>query len=371
MKKFSILILSFLAIAAISSCEDNDSEEFNLDTNTSGEITLAPGSGAFEVTEFNGDDLAERFSWNAISLEVPVQIDYTLQMDTEMGDYSAPQVLGASTGTNVAVTYETLNAAAIALGGEATLAGNYKLRVVATTADPAVNPIISNEVAIIVTPFAAYPFTDLYLVGAATEPGWSNDNNNPALFRDPANETVYYYTGYFNGDQFKLLTTPGFWQPQYGPRNGAVGLNDGGGSDPAEFAAPAAGYYDFVVDIDGVTNSSEGNSSFSITPNTTAAAAPTYMTVGIIGDSTPNGWGGSTAMVQSSFDPHKYSLRNVTLVSGEMKFRANDDWAVNWGGDTEFSGQGTQDGPNIPIAPGTYDIFFNDLDGRYILIPVE
>ncbi|MGJ8683332.1 MAG: SusF/SusE family outer membrane protein [Nonlabens sp.] len=371
MKKFSILILSFLAIAAITSCDDNDSEEFNLNTNTSGEITLAPGSGAFEVTEFNGDDLAERFSWNAISLEVPVQIDYALQMDTDMGDYSAPQILGATTDTNVGVTYETLNAAAIALGGEATLAGNYKLRVVATTADPAVNPIVSNEVNIIITPFAAYPFTDLYLVGAATEPGWSNDNNNPALFRDPANETVYYYTGYFNGDQFKLLSSPGFWQPQYGERNGAVGVNDGGGSDPNVFAAPAAGYYDFVVDIDGVTNTSEGNSSFSMTANSAAATAATYMTVGIIGDSTPAGWGASTAMIQSSFDPHQYSLRNVTLVSGEMKFRANDDWATNWGADTEFSGQGTQNGPNIPIAPGTYDIFFNDLDGRYMLIPVE
>ena len=108
-----------------------------------------------------------------------------------------------------------------------------------------------------------------------------------------------------------------------------------------------------------------------MTANATAATAPTYTTVGIIGDSTPNGWGASTAMVQSSFDPHQYSLRDVTLISGEMKFRANDDWATNWGSDTEFSGQGTQDGANIPIAPGTYDIFFNDIDGRYILIPVE
>lgn len=371
MKKYSILILSFLAITAMISCDD-DTEEFSLNTNTSGEIVLSPDSGAFEVTELNGNDLAERFTWNPISLEVPVQITYSLEMDRMDGDYSAPQVLGSSNVTNVAVNFETLNDAALALGGEPTVAGNYKLRVAATVADPAVIPVLSNEVNIIIIPFAAYLFTDLYFVGAATAPGWSNDNDNPALFRDAANENLYHYTGFFNADQFKLLSSPGSWQPQYGPRNGAVGVNDGAGSDPTEFVIPTAGYYDFTVDISGVTNNSEGTSSFTITPNTTAAAAATYNSIGIIGDSTPGGWGADTDMVQSAFDPHQWSLRDVTIVSGEIKFRANDDWADNWGAMDEFSGQaalGSSD--NMPIGAGIYDIFFNDIDGRYIFIPVE
>lgn len=371
MKKISILILSFLAIAAFTACEDNDSEEFTINTEASGELVLAPGTGSFEVTETNTNDLAERFSWNEVELEVPVQIDYQLQMDVQGGDFTAPQILGATTGNNLAITYDMLNFAATELGGEATVASNYTIRVTASTADTSVAPIVSNLVDVIITPFSSYPFTDLFLVGAATAPGWSNDNDNPALFRDPVNENLYYYTGFFAADQFKLLSTPGFWQPQYGERNGAVGVNDGAGSDPNTFSIPSAGYYDFVVDITGVTNASEGSSSFSLTANAAAASAPTYATVGYIGSSTPDGWNSDQDMVQSGFDPHQWSARDVTLVTGELKFRTDNNWGTNWGSDTEFTGVGAINGANIPVAPGTYDIFFNDIDGRYILIPVQ
>lgn len=364
-------MLSFVAIIAMVSCDDNDSEEFTINTNTSGDIALVPGSNSFEVTESNGDDLAERFTWNPVALEVPTQINYVLQLDAEAGDFSAPQVLGATTDTNVAVTYETLNNAVSQLGGENGIASNYKIRVVASVTDPAVDSIISNEVLAIITPFTAYPFTDLYFVGAATAPGWNNDSDNPALFRDPASDNTFYYTGYFEGDAFKILTSPGFWQPQYGANGSDVGLNDGDGDDPGTFSIPTAGYYDFVIDITGVTNTDAGSSSFSITENTAAATAPTYTTIGYIGDSTPGGWDADTDMVQSSFDPHQWSARDVTLVAGEMKFRAENDWTTNWGSDTELTGQSELNGANIPISPGVYDIFFNDLDGRYILIPVQ
>ncbi|ARN71872.1 SusE domain-containing protein [Nonlabens sp. SCSIO 43208] len=371
MKKISVIMFAFLAIAGIISCEDNDSEEFTINTAPSGEVMLSPDVVNFEVTETNGNTLAERFVWNDLEMEVPVQVNYELQMDVENGDFSAPQVIGSTTENNLAILYSTLNNAATQLGGEHATPGNYSIRLVASVADPAVEPVISNLVNAIITPFSAYPFTDLYLVGAATAPGWNNDNDNPALYRDPANDNVFYYSGYFVGDAFKILTSPGFWQPQYGESNGAVGLNDGAGSDPGVFSIPADGYYDFTIDITGVTNSSQGSSSFSIAPNANGASATTYTSVGIIGDGTPTGWGSDTDMVQSTFDPHKWSITNVSLISGFMKFRANDDWAVNWGSDTELTGQGTQDGPNIPVEPGTYDIYFNDLDGRYILIPVR
>lgn len=64
-------------------------------------------------------------------------------------------------------------------------------------------------------------------------------------------------------------------------------------------------------------------------------------------------------------------MSDVALIDGEIKFRANDAWDVNWGSDTALTGLGTMGGPNIPVAEGTYDIWFNDLDGRYILIPQE
>ena len=45
-----------------------------------------------------------------------------------------------------------------------------------------------------------------------------------------------------------------------------------------------------------------------------------------------------------------------------MKFRANDDWAINWGGTLDAL---TQGGANITVAAGTYDIqLFAWCDGK-------
>jgi hypothetical protein len=375
MKKISILFMTMIAALAVTSCEDTNSEDINLNVNNNGALTLAVAGSSYVVTEFNGADLADVLSWNPVTTEVPVQITYTAQIDAQGGDFSAPKVLGATGNTALSLTFNALNEIAInEFGADAGVAANYDVRIIATLADPAVAPIVSNVVSMIITPFALYPFNDLYFVGNATVSDWNNDNNNQALYRDAVNENVYHFSGRFLANEFKLLSTPGFWQPQYGPRNAGVGVNDGAGSDPNAFVIPNTGYYNFTVDISGVTNTSEGASSFTLVPNPAGASAPTYTSMAIIGEATPNGWNDpDTNMVQSTFDSHQWSLRNVTLTTGEMKIRANDAWNNSWGDNSSnYSGQGNNNNdPNMSVKAGTYNIFFNDLDGRFILIPVQ
>lgn len=375
MKKLSLLFMSMIAAVAITSCEDTNSEQINLDVNNTGELELAIAGGTYVVTEFNGGDLADVFSWNIATTNVPVQITYSVQMDVQGGDFSDPYLLGTTGNNSFSATYTNFNEAAIiGFEADAGVASNYDVRVIANVADTSVAPIVSNVVSVIITPFELYPFKDLYLVGNATAADWNNDNNNPALYRDAVNENVYHYSGRFLANEFKLLSTPGFWQPQYGPRNGAVGVNDGAGSDPATFVIPATGYYNFTVDVTGVTNASEGSSSFTLVANPNGATATTYTSMAIIGEATPNGWNDpDTNMVQSTFDPHQWSLRNVTLTTGEMKIRANDDWSNSWGDNvSNYSGKGNNNNdPNMSVKAGVYNIFFNDLDGRFILIPVQ
>src|SRR5690349_16469787 len=89
-------------------------------------------------------------------------------------------------------------------------------------------------------------------------------------------------------------------------------------------------------------------------------AQNTYTTVGIIGTATANGWDASTPMkLANTSDPHQWTL-TLQLTQGEAKFRANDNWAVNWGGSGFPSGTGYQDGPNIQV-PSTnyYTVTFN------------
>jgi len=375
---FKPLFALAVVFAGVVACEDND-EEFSLDTNSSGELVIAPESASFEVTEDNLDEQAERFAWNDIEFSLPTAVTYRVELDTVGGNFSNPQSLAETSGTNASITFGQINDAVLALGGINDVEANYLVRVAGYTADAGVDPVASEPITVSVEPFEGYPYEILYLVGAATAPGWDNGSGNgqvnPPLYPAiDATTNTYYYSGYFNGDAFKILSDLGNWQPQYGVRNGAVGVNDGNGSDPDVFSVPADGYYDMVIDITGVTNDSEGSSSFSITANSNAASAPTYSSMGLIGPATPNGWDGPDMnFTQSSFDPHKWEMRNVSLLSGEMKIRADDDWTNSWGDDENaFVGKGENSGdPNITAQQGTYDIFFNDLDGRFVIVPLE
>lgn len=72
---------------------------------------------------------------------------------------------------------------------------------------------------------------------------------------------------------------------------------------------------------------------------------------GIIGDATPDKWDASTPM---TLDPATATWSvTTTLTDGELKFRANDDWAYNMGGSLDAL---SQDGSNIRVTAGTYKI---------------
>ncbi|MDX1410204.1 MAG: SusF/SusE family outer membrane protein, partial [Saprospiraceae bacterium] len=81
-----------------------------------------------------------------------------------------------------------------------------------------------------------------------------------------------------------------------------------------------------------------------------------FATVGIIGDATPNGWADpDTDMQRSPTDSSEWMLR-IVLTDGEAKFRADDDWTVNWGAGDFPSGVAVRDGANIPVTAGEYVI---------------
>lgn len=86
--------------------------------------------------------------------------------------------------------------------------------------------------------------------------------------------------------------------------------------------------------------------------------------VGLIGSATPGGWDADTNMVQDADSAHIWTI-SITLTDGAAKFRADDEWTVNWGSDTYPVGVGTQDGSDIPVIAGDYLITFNSNTGDY------
>lgn len=162
----------------------------------------------------------------------------------------------------------------------------------------------------------------LYMAGDAN--GW---NQIDVLNGDDG----VHFTGYMylNQNGFKLCSQPN-WD----------GTNYGADFDTAPDAgniviAEEAGFYQVDVDLSAKT--------YTLTP----------FTIGIIGNATPKGWDGDTNM---TYKPEErcWELKGVTLSDGEMKFRHTNDWSLSWGG--ELDNLTTQNGPNIVVAAGTYDI---------------
>ena len=168
----------------------------------------------------------------------------------------------------------------------------------------------------------------LYMAGDAN--GWAT---NDYL----AGEDGVHFTGfmYLNQNGFKFCT-----QPEWKGTNYGADFNTA--ADAANITmTEEAGYYKVDVDLE--------SKSYVLTP---------IKTIGIIGSASPNGWDSDVDMTYVPYNAETKALgyweaKDITLASGEIKFRANDDWAINWGGDVNAL---TQGGGNISVDAGTYDI---------------
>ena len=168
----------------------------------------------------------------------------------------------------------------------------------------------------------------LYMAGDAN--GWAT--NDYLTGNDGVHYTGYMY---LNQNGFKFCT-----QPEWKGTNYGADFNTA--ADAANITmTEEAGYYKVDVDLE--------SKSYVLTPITT---------IGIIGSASPNGWDSDVDMTYVPYNAETKALgyweaKDITLASGEIKFRANDDWAINWGGDVNAL---TQGGGNIAVEEGTYDI---------------
>lgn len=88
--------------------------------------------------------------------------------------------------------------------------------------------------------------------------------------------------------------------------------------------------------------------------------------IGLVGTGTPNNsWDVDVFLTQDAGDENLWYMNSIDLADGEVKFRADSNWTVNWGAADWPAGVGTQDGPNIPSVAGTYGIVFNSATGEY------
>ncbi len=191
--------------------------------------------------------------------------------------------------------------------------------------------------------FVRYP--SIGIIGSATPGGWDTDTN----MNDDDGDGIFEVTLDFVDGEAKFRANDS-WTVNWGAGDFPAGIAVQNGPNipvPAgRFKVtfnPGTGEYLFTADA-GIT------------------------TVGIIGSATPGGW-------DTDFNMRDNGNGNwsavIGLVAGEVKFRANDDWTINWGAADFPSGTGTQNGPNISVTPGIYFVTFNSNTGAYSFTPAS
>lgn len=180
------------------------------------------------------------------------------------------------------------------------------------------------------------------IIGSSTPGGWDEDTDMTKDANNPDMWTIFIDLT----DGEAKFRADDDWAVNWGSTDFPIGTATAGGDN----IPVTAGFY--RVDF----NSETGDYSFTEIGN--------FGSVGIIGDATPGGWEVDTDMIQDANDPSIWRLA-VELIDGEAKFRADDDWAVNWGGADFPLGVATQDGANIPVEAGEYNVTFNTLTGEY------
>ena len=337
-------------------------------------ISNPTADASFVLSIGSSGDTAITINWTdaVLSSGLGVDVNYNVQAAAN-SNFNDPVSLGTiKNGTTVSSTHADLNAVAIGIGLTPETMGTISVRVIASITNSNGNILerISSPVTISVTPYLA-SFPNLFMVGDATTAGWNNNNNNTPMFRNQDVPNNYIYTGYFAAGAFKLLEIKGQWQPQWGTNDGStLAVNPGGGSDPGTFNVATAGYYTYNL----TTVGESGN--YSVTPFD-ASSAITYNTMGIIGQAI-GGWGDGDEInfTQDPNNPHLWYALNVTFTNGaEFLIRANDQWNDVWRytGSTELYGKallaGSGNNFTFTKATGSYNVWFNDLDGRYVIIP--
>ena len=92
--------------------------------------------------------------------------------------------------------------------------------------------------------------------------------------------------------------------------------------------------------------------------------------VGIVGTATKKGWDESIPLKLTNAALNTWELE-IELVEGEVKFRTNNSWTKNWGGNSFPDGNSIYFGDNIKVKAGTYRVVLDLNKKQYQFIRLQ
>ena len=284
-------------------------------------------------------------------------VKYYVEAAVAGTDFAAIREMGNTQDLTLALTHAELNDIALNLGIDPDTAGDLDIRIRSVIEMAVGNLVrISDPITITVTPYTTTLPPVLYVVGGGVDPtgwGWSD----PVSF--PLSGVVYSANINFT------TATDGafrfFLQQDWGPDsyNYPWFADRGYTIDPNLVNANDGDSNFKFIGTDGLYNLRIDTANKTITLGD-PVFGPSISDWGVVG-SGYNDWGsaqGGPDGVFYSTDNPDVIVSYVTLATGEIKFRLNNDWGTNYG-DTGADNTLEQNGANIAVTAGTYKITVN------------
>lgn len=345
MKRIYYILITLIGLFTISSCTEEidpviDSYDFKAPVF---DATL-PGS-AMVLTKATENNVIRTFAWTRAYFGYQSAVTYTLQFDKAGNNFKAPLDVAVTNGLTKPMTVAELNTKLLTLGLAHSRASVFEARVVATCS-PLVETLYSAKISFTVTPYEVviiYPAIYVpgnYQAASGYTSDWSPDKA-PALYSLKGDNRYEGYVNFANAGGMYKFTKDQNWTTNWGDDAGNGKLNPNGKDIPS--AGP--GYYKINVNLN------------------TLAYTVIKTDWGVIGDATPTGWDSDTKLTYNIAT--KQWTTTLNLKSGGLKFRANSDWALNYGDNAgNFTLQ--ENGANISIAAaGNYTITLDFSKANY------
>ncbi len=340
-------IILVLAMAlSFFACEEKTFDP-TVNPNTPPTLVTPSAGASFVLVEGDIDNQLSAFEWTEADFGYQAAVTYTLEFDVAGNNFENPTTLGSGIELSQDdVTVGQMNNILNAQGYPANVENALEIRVCASVSDE-VATLCSEAIIITVNPFAA-EVDYAFLTVPGDYQGWDPADESTAIYSRSGNEIYSGYI-YFPMDEamYKFAKDLG-WDTNWGD-DGNDGTLNLGGVDNNMTIEEGAGMYLLTADLNALTHSNMKTNW------------------GVIGDATPGGWDADTDF---EWDADREVLTvTLDLEVGNIKFRANDAWDLNYGDDFT-NGTLEQEGADIPIeSAGNYtiDLILNAADYSYTL----
>ena len=330
MKKLILKLTYVTALFAfMQSCDDVERVYYN----DAAETVLSLSDNNLILSEDNGANEILTLTWSDPDYGFDAAALYSVQMDVQGGDFSNPQIISVGSSLEKTFTVEELNAKLLSLSMTPAEEGVAVIRIKATLSE--YQEIFSNTVNLNVTPYSSLLdlSTNLGVVGSATPGGWGNENIPDLKFYTTGTTDVYVAYVTLRNGEIKFRNNND-WSENWGDDGNDGTLDSYGANIPV-----SAGTYKIEVNFSSMTYTMEA------------------YTWGLVGSATPNQWNGPDLMLH--YNSYQDDWRAVvTLGEGEVKFRFNNDWGLNYG-DDGADGSMEANGANISVSSGHYLVSMN------------